>query len=166
LNSIIVNNLPAKSIGMIVLTLTACSLHLPASADDSKSPTTMTSRFPDKIIGSKTVVGYFQNFFWGDYFYAVVKTDRGNINFMVNPSSPKLRQRDEDCFLVQHQTARLKIQYDTISSYIPEAGGYHSIDVIRKIQTDRTSLAKWHRSISPAMLKRCRQLVDRATKSS
>jgi hypothetical protein len=152
-----VNNLAAKSIGVIVLTLATCGMHLPAVA----AP---TARFPDRIIASKTVVGYFQNFYWGDYFYAVVKTNRGNINFIINPPLPKLLQRDEDCFLAQYQTARLKIQYDTITSYLPQAGGYHSIEIIRKIQTDRTSLAKWRRSMSPAKLKQCRQLVDRATK--
>jgi hypothetical protein len=146
-----VNNLSAKSIGIIVLILATCETHLLAVALTQRSDP--SSRFPDRIIASKTVVGYFQKFSWGDYFYAVVKTNRGNINFMLNPPSSKLMQRDEDCFLARHQTAKLAIQYDTIA-------------VIRKIQTDRTSLAKWRRSISPAQLKQCRQLIDRATKSN
>jgi hypothetical protein len=148
-----VNNLSAKSIGIVVLILATCETHLLAVALTQRSDP--ASGFPDRIIASKTVVGYFQKFSWGDYFYAVVKTNRGNINFMLNPPSSKLMQRDEDCFLARHQTVKLKIQYDTIASYIPQAGGYHSIDVIRKIQTDRTSLAKWRRSMSPAKLKQC-----------
>jgi hypothetical protein len=127
---------------------------------------TTTSQFPDRVIAAKIVSGYFQNFFWGDYFYAVVKTNRGNISLIINPPSPKLLQGDEDCFLAHHQQQRLRIQYDTIESYIPEAGSYQSIDVIRKIRTVRTDLATWRKSISPTKLKQCRQLVERATKSN
>jgi hypothetical protein len=124
------------------------------------------SKFPNRVIASRTIVGYFQNFSWGDYFYAVVKTKRGNISFMLNPPSPKLLRGDEDCFLAHHQQQRLRIQYDTIDTYIPQAGGYHSIEVIRKIQTDRLTLATWRKSLSPTRLKQCRQLVEKATKSN
>ena len=157
---------------MAVAISTGCGLNIPATvaggwrsvATSQLSPA--ASKFPNRVIASRTIVGYFQNFSWGDYFYAVVKTNRGNISFMLNPPSPKLLRGDEDCFLAHHQQERLRIQYETISSYIPPAGGDRSIDVIKHIQTDRTDLARWRKSISPAQLKQCRQSIERATKSS
>jgi hypothetical protein len=157
----IMNNLQRQSISIVILTVSmqvaGMALALPPS-DDPIRLSSATPEFPDKIVASKTAIGYFTNFSWGDYFYAVIKTSSGNITFLVD--------RDEDCFLAYHQKVKLKIRYDRLQRYIPQAGGYYPIDVIRNIQTNRTDLVRWRRSISPAKLKQCRQLIERATKSS
>jgi hypothetical protein len=144
----------------IGLSSIVCGTNLPAIADFALASqiSLATPPAPDKVVESGTVVGYFTNFVWGDYFYAVIKTDRRNIHFLID--------RNEDCFLALHQRSRFTIQYDIIRRYIPQAGSYQPIKVIRNIQTNRTSLAKWSRSIPLTKLKQCRQLVDRATESS
>jgi hypothetical protein len=154
------NNLQRQSIVMLILAVGMQSAN-PARAvpqsDKLMQVASATPGFPDKIIASKTVTGYFTNFVWGDYFYAVIDTNRGIKTFSVD--------RDEDCFLAYHQKVKLKIRYDRLQRYIPQAGGYQPIEVIRTIQTNRTDLARWRRSISPAKLKQCRRLIDRATSS-
>jgi hypothetical protein len=155
------NNLQHQSIVMLILALSmqaANPTRAVPQSNDLMQLASETPGFPDKIVASKTVVGYFTNFVWGDYFYAVIETSRGTKTFLVD--------RDEDCFLAYHQKVKLKIQYDRLQRYIPQAGGYQPIDVIRNIQTNRTNLARWRRSISPAKLKQCRQLIENATKSS
>jgi hypothetical protein len=167
-----------QSIVMLCLTVTICGVTT-NSARTLPVVNTVTqtlpspSRFPDKLIASRTVVGYFQHFLWGDYFYAVVKTDRGNLNFMLDrPVLPtadraqQITQQDLNCFLADRQGVRLSIRYDRLNRYLPQAGGYYPIDVIRDLKTDRTDLAQWRRAISPAQLQQCSQKIDRATKSS
>lgn len=153
------NNLQRQSIFSIVLTLNLQVvdpvLALPAF-DSATQLASATPGFPDKPISAKTVVGYFNNFVWGDYFYAVIRTSRGKMTFLID--------RDEDCFLAYHQRVKLKIRSERLQRYFPQAGGYQSIDVISNIQTDRTNLVKWRRSISPAKLKQCRRLIERAIK--
>ncbi len=153
------NNLQRQSIFSIVLALNLQVidpvLALP-TFDGGTQLASATPGFPDKLISAKTVVGYFNNFVWGDYFYAVIRTNRENRIFLIDG--------DEDCFLASHQRVKLKIRYEQLQRYLPQAGGYQSVYVISNIQTDRTSLAKWRRSISPAKLKQCRLLVERATK--
>ncbi|WP_309744484.1 hypothetical protein [Chamaesiphon sp. OTE_20_metabat_361] len=154
------NNLQRQSIFMLILALgmqTANPSRAVSQPNDLMQLASATPGFPDKIIASKTITGYFTNFVWGDYFYAVIATNRGNQTFLVD--------RDEDCFLAYHQKVRLKIRYDRLQRYIPQAGSYQPIDVIRNIQTNRTDLVRWRRSISPAKLKQCRRLIDRATTS-
>jgi hypothetical protein len=149
---------------MIVLTGIIYGSNLPVMANATKSSpqlvavpqlSSSTPQFPDRIVASKTVVGYFSNFLWGDYFYAIVKTDRGQINFLID--------RDEDCFLTHHQKSRLLIQYDLVNRYLSQAGGYYPIHIIRKIKTDRSDLSRWRKSISPAKLRQCRQIVEQAS---
>ncbi len=152
------NNLQRQSIVLLILALgiqAANSTRAVSKPTDLMQVASATPGFPDKIIASKTVTGYFTNFVWGDYFYAVIDTNQGTKTFSVD--------RDEDCFLAYHQKVKLKIRYDRLQRYIPQAGGYQPIDVIRTIQTNRTDLAKWRRSISPSKLKQCRRLIDRAT---
>ncbi|WP_310415603.1 hypothetical protein, partial [Chamaesiphon sp. OTE_8_metabat_110] len=127
------NNLQRQSIFMLILALgmqTANPSRAVSQPNDLMQLASATPGFPDKIIASKTITGYFTNFVWGDYFYAVIATNRGNQTFLVD--------RDEDCFLAYHQKVRLKIRYDRLQRYIPQAGSYQPIDVIRNIQTNRT----------------------------
>jgi hypothetical protein len=156
-----VHNFPHQSIAIIILTLNLqaadAAVALP-QWDRIAERSPPASAFPDRIIATKTVIGYFTNFVWGDYFYAQIETNNGRMTFLVD--------KDEDCFLVDRQHLKLKIRYDRMRRYIPQAGGYQSIDVISNIQTDRTDLVRWRKSISPAKLKQCRQRIQRATKSS
>jgi hypothetical protein len=155
------HNFQRQSISIIILTLNLrvadAALALP-EWDRIAQRASAVSAFPDRIIATKTVIGYFTNFVWGDYFYAVIETNRGRMTFLVD--------KDEDCFLVDRQHVKLKIRYDLLQRYIPQAGGYQSIDVIRNIQTDRTDLIRWRKSMSSAKLKQCRQRIERAIRSS
>ena len=156
----VMNNLQRRSIFMLILALGMQTANPARAVPNSNAPIQLASAtpgFPDKIIASRTITGYFTNFVWGDYFYAVIQTNRGVKTFSVD--------RDEDCFLAYHQKVKLKIRYDRLQRYMPQAGNYQPIDVIRNIQTNRTDLARWRRSISPAKLKQCRQLIENATKS-
>jgi hypothetical protein len=158
-----VSTLATKSIVMLVsIAIAGCveidTMQALPSLDSIDRLAATGAKFPDKVTASRQIGGYFRNFIWGDYFYAVIKTDRGKMIFSID--------RDEDCFLASHPKSRLVIQYDWLQRYIPEAGGYYSISVISNIQTAKTDLATWRKSLSPAKLKQCRQLVDRATKSN
>jgi hypothetical protein len=157
---------------MMLSLLGVYGLKIPAIANELQlistisQPSPSATKFPDRVIASNRIVGYFQYFSWGDYFYAVVKTSRGKkISFMLNPPSQQLFTSGTDCFLAYHQHQRLKIEYDTIDTYIPQAGGYHSIETIKNIRTERTTLDTWRKSMSRTQLKHCDRLIERATKS-
>jgi hypothetical protein len=167
-----VNTFQSQSIGITLSLLGVCCLKMPTIANELRlvstisQPSLAATKFPDRVIASKKIVGYFQYFSWGDYFYAVVKTSRGKkILFMLNPPSQQLLKSGTDCFLASHQHQRLRIEYDTIDSYIPQAGGYHSIETIKNIRTERTTLDTWRTSMSRTRLKQCGRLIERATKS-
>jgi hypothetical protein len=155
------NNFQRQSIGMMILTLNlqvATAVLTPPQLAHATQLASATPGFPDKIVESRTIVGSFTNFIWGDYFYAVIDTSRGKMYFSVD--------RDEDCFLAYHQKVKLKIRYDRLQRYVPEAGNYQPFDIVRNIQTNRTNLVRWRRSISAAKLKQCDRLIEQATENN
>jgi hypothetical protein len=113
----------------------------PAPADEQK--------FPDKIVASHKVIGTLTEFRWGDYFYAIVKTDAGDITFFMEGN-------DADCFLALNKAVKLAIQYDVVKRYLPQASGYHEIALIRSIGNGRIDLATWQQSHTAEQIKQCR----------
>jgi hypothetical protein len=152
---------------LIGLSLTICVGNLPMIANSILASTQSNSSTqisvaapttPDRVIGSRTIFGYFTHLVWGDYFHAFVKTDRETIDFIID--------RNEDCFLALYPKSRLKIKYDLVKRYIPEATGYQTIKIISNIETNQTNLIKWRKSMTPIALKQCDRLVKQATRSN
>jgi hypothetical protein len=102
---------------------------------------------PDRIIQSKKVQGRFIKSIWGDYLYSFVGTKSGEIQFMINS--------DESCFLRQHRQSELSIDYDIVDRYIPQASGYGHYNIIRNVQSKKTNLATWLKSVTKKELDQC-----------
>jgi hypothetical protein len=102
---------------------------------------------PDRIIQSKKVKGRFIKSIWGDYFYSFVGTTAGEIRFMINS--------DESCFLRQHRQSELSIDYDIVDRYIPQASSYGHYNIIRNVQSKKTNLATWLKSVTKKELDQC-----------
>jgi hypothetical protein len=134
-------------LSIFILFLGSCSSKLEFTARSS-SQISVTKQ-EDRLVSSKTVVGHFDKFIWGDYFYAIIQTDKGEeISFFID--------NDEDCFLTKNYQAKLSIEYDIVERYLSEAGAYYPVNIIRNIQTERTDLATWRKSVTSAELKKCR----------
>ena len=103
-------------------------------------------QYPPKTIASKQVVGRLKSMFWGDYFYATVGTKKKSVTFLIETLA-------EDCLLRQSQRKMLTVRYDEVERYIPQAGGYHRVNWIKKI--DGIDVNKWGKSRSRSQLKQC-----------
>jgi hypothetical protein len=101
----------------------------------------------DRVIQSKKVQGRFIKSIWGDYLYSFVGTKSGEIRFMINS--------DESCFLRQHRQSELSIDYDVVDRYIPQASSYGHYNIIRNVQSKKTNLATWLKSVTKKELDQC-----------
>ena len=140
----------------LALFLTACNLKLQPEVNSSKSSSQaslVTKQSLDRIVASKRITGRLIKFIWNDYLYAIIKTDEGEKIFFVD--------HNENCFLAQNKAFKLSIQYDVVERYIPQASGYHSVNIIRAITTTQTDWQTWQRSITPRELEQCRKNADK-----
>jgi hypothetical protein len=103
--------------------------------------------FPDQILLSKTIQGKFINVLWGDYLYAKISTAKGEKTFLIDGN--------ESCFLQQYPKESLKIDYDVVDRYTPQASGYRRVNIIRNVTTRRTNLQKWRRTVTKKTLAVC-----------
>jgi hypothetical protein len=103
------------------------------------------SKFPDRILSSKTLRGRFVKVLQGDYFYVTVSTTKGEEIFLLNGY--------EHCFLTKYAKESVKIDYDVV------AGGYRQVNIIRNITTRQTTLQKWQRTATKKALKACDKLL-------
>jgi hypothetical protein len=104
-------------------------------------------KFPDRIIASKTIRGKFIDLVSGDYLYAEISTARGENTFLIDG--------DEYCFLQQYPKEQLRIDYDVVDRYTPQAGGYRRVNIIRNITSRQTNLRKWRRTLTKKVIDKC-----------
>lgn len=104
-------------------------------------------QYPTKIISTKQVTGRLKSLAWGDYFYAKIETQTGIITFLI--------YRQEDCLVRKFIGKMTKIRYDEIDLYLPEASGYHRVNLIRQI--DSIDVAQWQKSRSRSQLQQCQR---------
>jgi hypothetical protein len=105
--------------------------------------------FPDQILLSKTIPGKFIKLVSGDYLYAKISTAKGEKTFLIDSN--------ESCFLAQYPQESLKIDYNVVDRYTPQASGYRRVNIIRNITTRRTNLQKWRRTVTKKTLAVCEQ---------
>jgi hypothetical protein len=101
----------------------------------------------DKFIASKKMQGRVTKILWGDYLYAHVMGEAGEVQFLING--------DEDCFLRKHRGELLAIDYDVVDRYTPQASGYRDVNIIRNASTAQTSLKAWRDRVTEQELQKC-----------
>lgn len=103
--------------------------------------------FPDKVVATKMIRGRFVSMVQGDYFYAKIKTASGVKTFLIDGN--------ESCFLQQHPRELLKIDYEVVDRYTPQANGYRRVNIIRNITSRRHNLQKWRKTVTRSALAIC-----------
>lgn len=112
---------------------------------------------PDKNLGSGTMTGKLEGFVWGDYLHAQVKGAAGKTqNLFIGDV--------EACFMALHAGESLTIQYDKLSRYFPEAGGYSPANVVTQIQAKGADFQSWVKTYSSKRdFERCETLTEKFT---
>lgn len=112
-------------------------------------------RAPDRLLGSEILTGRLVSWEMGDYLWATIATDRGRRSAQPGPDpiGP---------FLEARRGVPLTIRIDTVSTYVPEAGGMTEIDRIGFARDRRESAASWWRRLSPAQRRVARRRFEAA----
>jgi hypothetical protein len=124
----------------------------PAVAQQARSPelfvtirSTKPRQYPPKVIASKQAIGRLQSFVWGDYFYAKFTTDTETITFFID--------NVEDCLLKKYRGRTITIRYNVSDIYLPQASGYHRVNLIQHIEG--IDVARWRKSRSRSQFQQC-----------
>jgi hypothetical protein len=107
-------------------------------------------QYPPKVIASRQAVGRLQSFVWGDYFYAKFVTRTETITFFIDSL--------EDCLLKKYRSKIITIRYDTSDIYLPQASGYHRVNLIKKVED--IDVKQWQKLRSRSQLQQC--MLDRS----
>jgi hypothetical protein len=135
-------------LGIFTLFLSSCNAQVEVTVEASSHIS--VKKNDDRFIESKQVVGRFSQFIWGDYLYAIIKTEgEEEISFFI--------EDDENCFLTKNSQAKLTIEYEIVERYIDRAGGYYPINLIKNIRTEGIDLETWRKSVTATELKACRK---------
>ncbi len=102
-------------------------------------------QYPPKVIASKQVTGRLRSFVWGDYFYAKFATQTETITFSIDNL--------EDCLLEKYRGKIITIRYDISDIYLPQASGYHRVNLIKQIAG--IDVNQWRKSRSRSQLQQC-----------
>ncbi|MGB7925356.1 MAG: hypothetical protein WCF57_19105 [Pyrinomonadaceae bacterium] len=98
---------------------------------------------PDKVLKTTSVKGSFVKFEVGDYTHVVVKKSDGKeTSFWLGTNGEVLMK-----FIVAHKGEPLLLTYQVVKSYIPEAGGYQTIERLVDARKGRETAAQWWRRI-------------------
>jgi hypothetical protein len=140
---------------LLILLLVGCGNVL--SADAQKQP-------PDKIKATRFTEGTFVGFEVGDYMHAVIENARGKReSYFLSPSASGI-----EYFLALNKGRKVKITYQVVDSYIPEAGGVETIERISAASVGNQTYSAWWRKARktmtlPQLEKKYRPLVDKVT---
>jgi hypothetical protein len=98
---------------------------------------------PDKVLRTQRVKGSFIKFEVGDYTHvSIKKSDGKEASFWLGSNGEVLMK-----FLVAHKGEPLVLTYQVVKSYIPEAGGYQTIERLVDARSGRETAAQWWRRI-------------------
>ena len=112
-------------------------------------------RAPDRLLRSETVAGRLVGWEMGDYLWARIAVRGRTIGAQPGPDpiGP---------FLEAHRGRPLTIRIDTVSTYVPEAGGMTEIARITGARAGPVTAAGWWRRLSPAQRRAVRRRFERA----
>jgi hypothetical protein len=113
------------------------------------------NRAPDRLLRSETVTGRLVGWEMGDYLWATIAVRRSRRSAQPGPDpiGP---------FLEAHRGRPLTIRIDTVSTYIPEAGGMTEIARIAGAREGRVTAQLWWRRLSPAQRRVARRRFEAA----
>jgi hypothetical protein len=116
-------------------------------------------KHPDKVLKTLRLKGSFSKFEVGDYTHVVIKKNDGKeTSFWLGSNGEVLMK-----FLVAHKGKPLSLTYQVVKSYIPEAGGYQTIERLIDARSDGETAAQWWRRIKadPAARKKIEQETEK-----
>jgi len=113
-------------------------------------------RAPDRLLRSETVTGRLAGWEMGDYLWARIAV-RGRGTLGARPGPDPVGP-----FLEAHRGRPLTIRIDTVSTFIPEAGGMTEIARIGAARDGRVTAQAWWRRLSPAQRRAARRRFERA----
>jgi hypothetical protein len=102
-------------------------------------------QYPLKVIASKQTIGRLRSFVWGDYFYAEFATQTETITFFI--------YKLEDCLLDIYRGRMITVRYNISDIYLPQASGYHRVNIIQKIEG--IDVDRWQKSRSRSQIQQC-----------
>jgi hypothetical protein len=103
---------------------------------DEKDAAILASH-PDRVLKTHIANGKFSSIDWGDYLH---------LNFKVGQKGDLSLFATDDrltYFVLAHRSKTIRIQYQSVESWIPEAGGYQPIDRIVSAQLGSTDFQHW-----------------------
>ncbi|HEV2817172.1 MAG TPA: hypothetical protein VGW40_08130 [Allosphingosinicella sp.] len=113
-------------------------------------------RAPDRVLRGETVTGRLVGWEMGDYLWARIAV-RGREAMSAQPGPDPIGP-----FLEAHRGRPLQLRIDSVSTYIPEAGGMTEIQRITAARAGRVTASAWWRRLSPAERRAARRRLDRA----
>lgn len=97
------------------------------------------NRAEEEVTDSKTFVGKFAGFVWGDYLHGeFIDVNNKLLNLFINT-------RDVSCFLALHKDETLEVSYNKIYRYFEEGAGIYPSEEITQIKTEKDNFLEWRR---------------------
>ena len=113
-------------------------------------------RAPDRVLRTETVTGRLAGWEMGDYLWAQIAV-RGREQIGAQPGREPIGP-----FLQAHRGRPLTITIQTVSTYIPEAGGVTEIQRITGARDGRVTAQTWWRGLSPVQRRVARRRFEAA----
>ena len=113
-------------------------------------------RAPDRVLRTETVTGRLTGWEMGDYLWAQIAV-RGREQIGAQPGREPIGP-----FLQAHRGRPLTITIQTVSTYIPEAGGVTEIQRITGARDGRVTAQAWWRGLSPTQRRVARRRFEAA----
>ena len=113
-------------------------------------------RTPDRLLRSETVTGRLVGWEMGDYLWARIAV-RGRETLGAQPGPDPIGP-----FLEAHRGRPLTIRIDTVSTYVPEAGGMTAIVRIGAARDGRVTAQLWWRRLTPAQRRAAQRRFEAA----
>ncbi len=108
----------------------------------------------EQVLGTARLHGKLAGFRWGDYLHAEIRDAQGMTHNLFVGS-------EDACFLARHAGQPLEIEYNRVSRYFEEAGGFHPAEVITQIRAGRSDYRSWRAGGGAADASACERAIER-----
>jgi hypothetical protein len=108
----------------------------PALTFDEQESAIIASH-PERIIDTRSANCRFTSLEWGDYLH---------LNFKINPKGNLSLFGTDDrltYFVISHKGKLIRVHYQTVEIWIPQAGGYEKISRISSASLGSTDFLAW-----------------------